>query len=85
MNTLFAPAFNNKLTKKLLATLKTKEFPGINFDRFSSFSSSGRPMDPSNSEVFNVDDYLPELQFSFDLVPSVDFGKKTIHIGLSSQ
>ena len=43
------------------------------FDRFSSLSHSGNPMDPATNEVFQVNKYLSELQFSLDLSPSLNF------------
>lgn len=45
----------------------------INFDRFTDFSISGIPMDPLSFDIFDVKNFLPELQFALDLSPSVDF------------
>ena len=80
MSDLFAPGFGNSLTNTLLKALKKKEFPDISFDCFSSFSSTGQPMDPTNSEVFEVGYYLPELQFAPDLALS---GKYTHPLQIS--
>ena len=45
------------------------------FNRFSDFSlsGSGMPIDPITFEVFDVKKFLPELQFSLDLAPSIKF------------
>jgi hypothetical protein len=45
----------------------------LTFDRFSGFSNFGIPMDPVSFEIFNVDNFLAEIQFSLGLSPSVDF------------
>jgi hypothetical protein len=70
---LFTPSFGTNLSLKLLDYLRSKVELGGAFDRFTSISLSGIPMDPSTFEVFDVKNFLPELQFSLDLSPSVDF------------
>ena len=58
---------------KMLESLKIKaDLHGL-FNRFSDFNLSGLPMDPITFEVFDVKKYLPELQFSLDLAPSINF------------
>jgi hypothetical protein len=56
---------------KMLETLRRSI--NFNFDRFRDFSISGIPMDPLSFEIFDVKNFLPELQFSLDLCPSVNF------------
>ena len=80
MDTLFAPNFGPDLSVKMLDSLRAKiELSGA-FDRFSGIALSGMPMDPITFEVFDVDNYLPEIQFSLDLAPSVDFAAPSFRV-----
>jgi hypothetical protein len=73
LDMLFVPDFGADLSIKLLDSLRTNiNLNGV-FDRFSGFSISGIPMDPITFEVFRIDNYLPEIQFSLDLSPSINF------------
>ena len=73
MDMLFTPNFGPDLSVKLLDSLMKKTELNGAFDRFSGLSLSGLPMDPGSFEVFDIENYLPEIQFSLDLAPSVDF------------
>lgn len=73
MNKLFEPNFGPDLSVKILESLTANlNLNGV-FDRFNSTSSTGLPMDPITFEVFRVEKYLPEIQFSLKLSPSIDF------------
>jgi hypothetical protein len=50
------------------------------FDRFNSTSITGIPMDPITNEVFQVGNYLREIQFSLDLSPSVNFAASNFRV-----
>ena len=65
--------FQFDLNIQMLKSLQSKLDLKVLFNRFSGFSASGIPMDPITFEVFNIDNYLPEIQFSLDLAPSIDF------------
>ena len=73
MDKLFMPNFGPDLSIKLLDSLRENVNLNGVFDRFSGFSVSGIPMDPDTFEVFDIENYLPELQFSLDLAPKVEF------------
>jgi hypothetical protein len=73
MSKLFEPNFGPDLSFKVLESLTGNLDLSGAFYRFSSTSSTGLPMDPSTFEVFSVDNYLPEIQFSLKLSPSIDF------------
>lgn len=73
LENLFAPDFSANLTYAVLHTLiSTLSLPS-NFSRFSAQSKLGMPMDPSTSEVFNVNNYLPSVQLAFGIIPSLEF------------
>ena len=73
LDMLFQPNFGPDLSVKLLDSLMTNIDLNGAFDRFTSFTLSGIPLDPITFEVFDVKNYLPEIQFSLDLAPSVNF------------
>jgi hypothetical protein len=73
INKLFEPNFGSNLSFKVLESLTGNLDLNGAFDRFNSTSSTGLPMDPITFEVFNVDRYLPEIQFSLKLSPSIEF------------
>lgn len=57
----------------MLQSLQSKlDLKGL-FNRFTEFSVSGFPLDPITSEMFDINNYLPEIQFSLDLAPSINF------------
>lgn len=73
MDELFVPDFSVNITKKVLSTLMEMPSPPGNFSRFSGTSGlSKMPMDSTTSEVFNVRNYLSEIQVAFDIVHSVE-------------
>jgi hypothetical protein len=65
------PELDFGVSLQMLETLRMSI--NFNFDRFRDFSISGIPMDPLSFEIFDVKNFLPELQFSLDLSPSVSF------------
>lgn len=69
MSQLFEPSFGADLSNRLLSVLQSKL---TSFDQFSSISSTGLPMTP-DGKIFLVQDFLPELQYAFDLSPDVKF------------
>lgn len=72
---LFAPPLDTALSSSLLNKL-TLQLP--DFDRFSDLDPmTGRAMDPSSFEIFDVKDYLPELQFALGSSPSIEFAPPT--------
>ena len=72
METLFAPSFGQGLSTSTLTKLKDK-LPGT-FNRFSDFDSyTNKFWDPVNKTLFSIEDYLPEIQYAYDLAVSVDF------------
>jgi hypothetical protein len=73
MEDLFAPDFNANLTSKVLSTLMKTLSLSSNFSRFSSVSDIDMPMDPITNEVFNVKNYLAEIQVALGIAPSTDF------------
>ena len=73
LDVLFKHNFGPDLSLQMLNSLKGKTDLNGMFDRFTNFTLSGIPIDPITSEVFDVDHYLPEIQFALDLSPSVDF------------
>lgn len=66
---LFAPKFGLDLQETILAALKQK-LPG-DFDRFEMDGEAF--IDLSTLEIFDVANYLSEIQFAYDIAPSVDF------------
>lgn len=73
LDKLYEPNFGPGLSLKMLDSLRAKaDLNGV-FDRFTDFTPSGMPLDPTTFEVFDIRNYLPEIQFSLDLAPSVDF------------
>ena len=73
MDGLFAPKFGPDLSIKMLDSLRAKIDLDGAFDRFTDFTLSGIPLDPTTFEVFDIKSYLPQIQFSLDLAPSVNF------------
>ena len=74
LDVLFAPSFGQDLATKTLEKLRAR-LPG--FDRFTDFDDSTNSfIDPTNKTLFRVKDYLPEIQFAFDLSPSVDLASR---------
>lgn len=73
LDLLFMPNFGADLSIKMLDSLTSRTDLGGAFDRFSSFTLSGIPMDPTTFEVFNIHNYLPELQFALGLSPAANF------------
>ena len=73
MDKLFTPDFGPDISFKMLDSLKSKLDLNGAFDRFSAQSASGFPLDPNTSEVFDINNYLSEIQFSLDLAPSINF------------
>lgn len=74
LENLFAPGFGSDLTLKILDALKSAPSLSSSFTRFSSVSSyTSMPMDPVTDEIFIVENYLPEIQAVFDIVPSPEF------------
>lgn len=73
LNQLFEPDFGPDLSTKLLDSLQGKAELNGAFDRFSDATLSGMPMDPETSEVFDVNQYLPEIQFALSLSASAAF------------
>ena len=67
------PNFGPDLAFNILDSMKSN--PDLNgaFDRFSALSGSGFPLDPITSEVFDINNYLPEIQFSLNFAPSINF------------
>ncbi len=66
MNKLFAPKFGVDLTTRLLTTLQgniDNTFDGFSLIDFTT----------SSGEVFDIEKYLPEIQYALKLSPSVDF------------
>eukprot|EP00956_Cyclotella_meneghiniana_P045584 scaffold375448_cov136-Cyclotella_meneghiniana.AAC.1 len=60
-------SFEFDISIQMLNSLQSKlDLKGL-FNRFSSVSPLGIPMDPITFEVFDIDNYLPEIQFSLDL------------------
>ena len=79
MKDLFTTSFDTPLSSSLLGKLKLK-LP--EFGRFSSFDlQTSQPMDPITFEVFDVKNYLPEIQYSLDLTPSIEFAVPTFKAG----
>lgn len=77
---LFVPNFSPNLSIKMLDFLQGNiNLAGL-FDRFSGFSISGIPMDPITFEIFDVETYLPELQFALDLAPSINFAAPNFRV-----
>lgn len=81
MDKLFEPNFGPDLSAKILETLigegnRALVGFGSTFERFSDITTSGLPIDPLTFEVFNVENYLPEIQFAYELAASVDFAAK---------
>jgi hypothetical protein len=71
LDELLAPDFGFDLTSKVLDALKATQSVSSMFTRFSDISTyTGMPMDPVTYEIFNVKNYLSEIQVSFDIVPS---------------
>ena len=65
--------FEFDLSIQMLKSLQSKlDLKGL-FNRFAGFSVSGIPLDPVTFEVFDINNYLPEIQFSLDLAPSINF------------
>lgn len=74
LDKLFAPGYSIGLTSKLLNALKATPSLSSNFSRFTGVSDFTKmPMDPFTNEIFNVKNYLPEIQLSLDIVPSTQF------------
>jgi hypothetical protein len=80
LDKLFEPDFGADLTIKMLDSLRANANLNGAFDRFSSTSITGIPMDPITNEVFQVGNYLRELQFSLDLSPSVNFAASNFRV-----
>ena len=72
LNQLFIPNFGPELSINILNSLKEKTDLGL-FDRFTETTLSGIPLDPETFEIFDIHNYLPEIQFAFDLAPAVEF------------
>ena len=72
LDQLFAPNFGPELSFTILDSLKEKVDLGI-FDRFTESTLSGIPLDPATFEVFDINNYLPEIQFALDLAPAAEF------------
>ena len=73
LDVLYKQNFGPDLSLKMLNSLKAKpELNGM-FDRFTGMTLSGLPLDPVTFEVFDIDHFLPEIQFALDLCPAVDF------------
>jgi hypothetical protein len=73
MDDLFAPDFNVNLTCKVLTTLMETLSLSSNFSRFSGTSNfSKMPMDPITNEIFNVRNYLSDIQVAFGIALSTD-------------
>jgi hypothetical protein len=70
---LFMPKFGPTLSTELLGILRGNVNLNGLFDRFSDFTQTELPMDPITFEVFNIDSYLSEIQFSLNLAPSVSY------------
>ena len=71
---LFQLDFGPTLSSNLLTKIQGK-FPGV-FDAFDATlkdQSTGLPLNPSTNEVFNPQDYIPEIQVALDLSTSLDF------------
>ena len=79
LDKLFKPNFGPGLCVNLLDSLRANVDLDGAFDRFTSFTLSGIPYDPVTFEVFEVNSYLPEIQFALDLVPSVNFAATNFH------
>lgn len=76
LNKLFEPNFGPGLSTKVLQTLTSNPHLNSSFDRFTSTSETGYPIDPVSLEIFDVDHYLPEIQFSYNISPSIEFAAK---------
>lgn len=69
---LFQLDFGPALSSNLLTKIQGK-FPG-DFDVFTDVDqSTGLPMNPTTKEVFDPQDYIPEIQVALDLSSSVAF------------
>ena len=73
LDKLFTPDFGLDVHLKILDSLKAKVDLNGEFDRFTDVTLSGIPYDPVTFEIFDIDFYLPEIQFALDLAPSVNF------------
>ena len=73
MDDLFAPDFNVNLTCKVLTTLMETKSLSSNFSHFSGASNCSKmPIDPITNEVFNVRNYLADIQVAFGIALSTD-------------
>ena len=73
MSKLFTPKFGKSLSAKLLNAINIKNITG-NFSLFTDTDNvTELPMNPITFEVFDVEKYLPEIQFALDLSPSLQF------------
>lgn len=74
LDELLAPGYHLDLSSKLLNALKATPSLSSTFTRFSGVSVFAKmPVDPVTNEIFNVKNYLPEIQLSLDIVPSTQF------------
>ncbi len=89
LDELLAPDYGLDVTLKIMDALKATPTLSSFFARFSGTSIyTNMPMDPVTYEIFNVKNYLPEVQVSFNLVPSPllaspNFGLTDLHEFLS--
>lgn len=80
LDELLTPGFGVDVTLKILDALKEKSLPS-NFSRFSGLSKlTNMSVDPLTNEIFNVENYLPEIQVAFDLVPSAEFAAPSFRL-----
>ena len=68
LDMLVKPNIDFSIIFKLLDDLRRK----INFDGFSDFLN-GIPFNPITFEEFDIDKYLPDIQYALDLTPSINF------------
>ena len=73
LDQLFEPNFGPELSLEILNSMKAKLDLNGAFDRFTESTLTGIPLDPTTFEVFDIHNYLPEIQFALDLAPAVEF------------
>lgn len=80
LKSLFATRFGPDLSSKLLGVLKANVDLLAIFNRFNDFDSyTGMPWDPNTKEIFDVERFIPEILYAFDLSTSVEFTATNFH------
>ncbi len=81
LDELLTPGFGIDVTLKILDVLKATQSLSSNFSRFSGVSDfTNMTLDPLTNETFRVENYLPDIQVAFGIVPSADFAAPNLRL-----